>query len=202
MGNALMRLPFADEVVPASTPSSRQSPNPARLAATPFDRPLDRSLPVSVQPEIAAARDDVQRARDQLSDTIAELEDRITAPVRVVKKGLDVGQLVHEHPWAALAVAVGAGALVARSGADKRAATLTAEKAREGGAASLRLARETPAKTSGVLGSAVHALGAKLGMTIVDAFREPRVAPLAPEPRSGLGFVDNPAPAHEPPAPE
>ena len=87
---------------------------------------------MSVQPEIAAAREDVQRARDHIADTIAELEDRITAPVQAVKRRLDVGQMVREHPWAALAVAVSAGALVGGSGADRRAAAVAADTARAG----------------------------------------------------------------------
>ena len=86
---------------------------------------------MSLQPEIAAARDDVQRARDQISDTIAELQDRVTAPVQAVKQRLDVGRVVREHPWAALAVAIGAGVLVASTGADERAAEIAAEQARQ-----------------------------------------------------------------------
>ena len=156
---------------------------------------------MTVQPEIAAARDDVQRTREQLSDTIAELEARVTAPARAVKQRLDVGQMLREHPWAALAVAVGAGAIVARSGADERAAMLAVEKAREGGAAGLRLAREAPARSRGAVGAAVDALGAKLALSLVNALREPRVAPLTPEPQDGLGFVANDVPAHEPAAP-
>jgi hypothetical protein len=157
---------------------------------------------MSVLPEIAEARDDVQRARDQLSDTIAELEERITAPVHAVRRRLDVGQAVADHPWAALAVAVGAGALVATTGADRRVATLAAEQARQGTAAGLRLAREAPSKTRGALSAAVDALGAKLATSLIDALREPRVAPLPAEPHAGLGFVDNDAPAHEPAARE
>jgi len=135
---------------------------------------------VPLQPEIAAARDDVQRARDQISDTIAELEERVTAPVQAVKQRLDVGRLVRENPWTALAIAVGAGVLVASTGADERAAELAAEqarqaaaKAREAGAAGLRLASETPSRSRQALGGVVDALGAKLAISIVDALREP-----------------------------
>ena len=134
---------------------------------------------MSLQPEIAAARDDVQRARDQISDTIAELEERVTAPVQAVRQRLDVGRLVREHPWAALAVAVGAGVLVASTGADERAAELAAEqarqaaaKAKEAGAAGLRLASEAPSRGRQALGGVVDALGAKLAISIVDALRE------------------------------
>lgn len=135
---------------------------------------------MSLQPEIAAARDDVQRARDQISDTIAELEERVTAPVQAVRQRLDVGGAVREHPWAALAVAVGAGVLVASTGADERAAGIAAEqarqaarKAREGGAAGLRLASEAPSRSRQALGGVVDALGARLAISIVEALREP-----------------------------
>jgi hypothetical protein len=138
-------------------------------------------------PEISAARHDVIHAREKVSDTIAEIEHTLTAPVRAVKHQLDVGRLVREHPWAALAVAVGTGAVVATSGADTRAASLAAERARdgaaaglrlarEGGAAGARMAREAPSRGRGVLGAAVDALGVKLVMTVVDALREPRTS--------------------------
>ncbi|HET9011336.1 MAG TPA: hypothetical protein VFN38_05940, partial [Gemmatimonadaceae bacterium] len=81
---------------------------------------------MSDQPDISAARDDVQRARDQIADTIAEIEARVTAPVRAVGQRLDAGRAVREHPWAALAVALGAGVAVAVSGADERAAEFAA----------------------------------------------------------------------------
>jgi ElaB/YqjD/DUF883 family membrane-anchored ribosome-binding protein len=138
---------------------------------------------VSAQPDIAAARDDVQRARTQISDTISEIEARVTAPVRAVTNRLDVGRVIQEHPWAALATAVGVGALVAVTGTDRRAASVAAdaarkgaEKAREGGAASVRLAQEAPSRSRLALGSVVDAIGAKLAITIVNALREPSEA--------------------------
>lgn len=159
---------------------------------------------MSVQPDIAAARDDVQRARGQLSDTIAELEARVTAPVRAVKDRLDAGRIIREHPWAALATAVGVGAAVAVAGVDRRAASLAteaartgAEKARDGGVAGVRLAREAPSRSRQALASVVDAMGAKLAITIVDALRERPAVMVSAEPRDGLGFVHHDAPAHE-----
>jgi ElaB/YqjD/DUF883 family membrane-anchored ribosome-binding protein len=138
---------------------------------------------VSAQPDIAAARDDVQRARTQISDTISEIEARVTAPVRAVTNRLDVGRVIQEHPWAAIATAVGVGALVAATGADRRAASVAAdaarkgaEKAREGGAASMRLAQEAPSRSRLALGSVVDAIGARVAITIVNALREPSEA--------------------------
>ena len=129
---------------------------------------------MSARAEIAAARHDVQHARDQLTDTIVELESRLTAPVRAVRRGLDVGGLVQAHPWTALAVAVGAGAAVASSGADERAASLAIDGARQGGAVGIRLARDAPAKSRGALASVVDALAVKLAIRVIQALREPR----------------------------
>lgn len=129
---------------------------------------------MSARAEIAAARHDVQHARDQLTDTIVELESRLTAPMSAVRRGLDVGGLVQAHPWTALVVAVGAGAAVASSGADERAASLAIDSAKQGGAAGIRLAREAPAKSRGALGSVVDALAVKLAITVIEALREPR----------------------------
>jgi hypothetical protein len=155
-------------------------------------------------PDISAARDDVQRARDQISDTIAEIETRVTAPVRAVKDRLDVGRLIQDHPWAALTTAVAVGAVVAASRADRRAAALAsdaarkaAEKAREGSVAGARMARQAPSKSRSALGSMVDGIGARVAVTIIDALREPGGSRPTPEPHSGLGFVHHDAPAHE-----
>lgn len=157
-----------------------------------------------LSPDISAARDDVQRARDQISDTIAEIEARVTAPVRAVKQRLDVGRLIQEHPWAALTTAAAVGVIVAASEADKRAASLAAdgarkaaEKARQGGVAGARLARGAPSKSRMALTAMIDGIGAKVAGTIIGALREPAGARPAPEPHSGLGFVHHDAPAHE-----
>ena len=131
---------------------------------------------MSARSDIAAARHDVQHARDQLTDTIVELESRLTAPGRAVRRGLDVGRLVQEHPWTALAVAVGAGAAVASSGADERAASLAIDSAKQGGAAGIRLARDAPSKSRVALGSVLDVLAVKLATSVIDALREQRAA--------------------------
>jgi ElaB/YqjD/DUF883 family membrane-anchored ribosome-binding protein len=155
-------------------------------------------------PDISAARDEVQRSRAQISETIAEIETRVTAPVRAVKGRLDVGRMIQDHPWAALTTAVAVGAAVAASNADRRAASLAAdaarkgaEKAREGGVAGIRMAREAPSKSRSALSSMMDAIGAKVAVTIIDALREPAGSRPTPEPHSGLGFVHHDAPAHE-----
>jgi len=152
---------------------------------------------VSLNPEINAARHDVHHARAKLSDTITELENRLTAPVKAVRERVDVGSAVQRHPWIAIAAAVGAGAAVAASGVDKRAAAVAVEKAKQGGAAGVRAAKEAPSRGRRALDGAIGAIGAKLAMTLIEALREPRVPLPAPERQEGLGYLENPAPAHE-----
>jgi ElaB/YqjD/DUF883 family membrane-anchored ribosome-binding protein len=157
-----------------------------------------------VSPDISTARDDVQRTRAQISDTVAEIEARVTAPVRAVKQRLDVGRMVQDHPWAALTTAAALGAIVAASQADRRAASLAAEgarkaaeKAKAGGVAGVRLAREAPSRSRSALTSMMDAIGAKVALTIIGALREAGGSRSAPEAHRGLGFVNHDAPAHE-----
>jgi len=67
----------------------------------------------------ADVRRDIELTRERMSSTLAELEQK-----------MNVGQMVKEHPWPALALAVGAGFLLSRSSADLKAAaaTVTATK--------------------------------------------------------------------------
>lgn len=82
-------------------------------------------------------RDDMDETRARLADTAAQLGDAIgdrTDAVRervdAVKDRLDVGQLVQQHPWPAIGLAVGLGVALAASGADRRAVSATASTAR------------------------------------------------------------------------
>ena len=71
----------------------------------------------------ADVRRDIELTRERMSSTLAELEQK-----------LDVVQIVREHPWPALALAVGAGVLLSGSRADVKAAaaTVTATKGASG----------------------------------------------------------------------
>ena len=62
----------------------------------------------------ADVRRDIELTRQRLSTTLDELERK-----------LNVVQLVRDHPWPALALAVGAGVLLSGSGADVKAAAAT-----------------------------------------------------------------------------
>jgi hypothetical protein len=88
---------------------------------------------------------DVQRdmalTRERISETIAELDARISGRVAVVKERLDLTQLVEDHPWAALAVALGLGVLLAGTGADEKAARATVRAAKGAPGATADVAR-------------------------------------------------------------
>lgn len=62
----------------------------------------------------ADVRRDIEVTRDRMSGTIQELEQK-----------LNVKQMVRDHPWPALAIAVGAGVLLSGSRADVKAAAAT-----------------------------------------------------------------------------
>src|SRR3954468_17476894 len=62
----------------------------------------------------ADVRRDIELTRERMSSTLAELEQK-----------LNLTQVVKDHPWPAVALAVGAGILLSRSGADLKAAAAT-----------------------------------------------------------------------------
>jgi hypothetical protein len=62
----------------------------------------------------ADVRRDIELTRERMSSTLAELEQK-----------LNLMQVVKDHPWPALALAVGAGVLLSGSGADLKAAAAT-----------------------------------------------------------------------------
>jgi len=82
---------------------------------------------------------DATRAR--MARDIDQLEARAAEKVSAVKRRLDVGQLVREHPWPALGAAVVLGAIVGGSGADEKAAVATVAGARAAARASKNAAQ-------------------------------------------------------------
>lgn len=62
----------------------------------------------------ADVRRDIEVTRERMSGTIEELEQK-----------LNVKQMVRDHPWPALAIAVGAGVMLSGSRADVKAAAAT-----------------------------------------------------------------------------
>ena len=59
-------------------------------------------------------RRDIELTRERMSSTFAELEQK-----------LNVMEMVKDHPWPAIALAVGAGVLLSGSGSDIKAAAAT-----------------------------------------------------------------------------
>ncbi|HEX2716391.1 MAG TPA: DUF3618 domain-containing protein [Gemmatimonadaceae bacterium] len=62
----------------------------------------------------AEVRRDIEMTRERMSDTLSQLEQK-----------LNLMQIVRDHPWPALAVALGAGVLLSGSRADVKAAAAT-----------------------------------------------------------------------------
>src|SRR5688500_15957746 len=62
----------------------------------------------------ADVRRDIEMTRERMSETLDQLEQK-----------MNVMQIVRDHPWPALAVAVGAGVLLSGSQADVKAAAAT-----------------------------------------------------------------------------
>ena len=67
-------------------------------------------------------RADIEQTRERMSGAIAELERKVA-----------VTQKVRDHPWAAVAVAFGAGVALSASRADVRAAQVTSQATRDTG---------------------------------------------------------------------
>jgi hypothetical protein len=67
-------------------------------------------------------RADIEQTRERMSGAIAELERKV-----------DVTQRVRDNPWAAVALAFGAGVALSASKADVRAAQVTSQATRDTG---------------------------------------------------------------------
>jgi ElaB/YqjD/DUF883 family membrane-anchored ribosome-binding protein len=181
---------------------------------------------MSTESQIAATREELAAVRSRMSDTVAEIEARVTAPVAevrgrvgAVKDRLDVVQLIRDNPWPALAVALGAGVVVAASGADRKAASAAVDASRtaaqksaealKSGARSLKSAatdaadsgaehaRQAPSRARGAIVGALDSLAAKVAVSLIERLREPAPLPVTPEP-TGLGHVGSTTPATAP----
>lgn len=70
----------------------------------------------------ADVRRDIELTRERMSSTLAELERK-----------LNLMEVVREHPWPSLAIAIGAGVLLGSSGPDVKTAAATAKVTRDAG---------------------------------------------------------------------
>jgi hypothetical protein len=96
----------------------------------------------------ADVRRDIELTRERMSHTIAQLEQK-----------LNIAQTARDHPWASLAVAAGAGFLLASSRADTKAARATSSAA--GGAVG-RLGTVLDDAASRLVGGVSAALGERV----------------------------------------
>lgn len=138
----------------------------------------------------ADIRRDIEMTRERMAGTIEELEQK-----------LDVRQLVRDHPWPALAIAVGAGVLLSGSRADVKAAAATSAatqgaRSKLGSALDDIIAQLVTAATDALqrqVDTVVTDVRAMLGPTPLAG---PDASPTARSPRHtvgyGVGPVDQP----------
>lgn len=93
-------------------------------------------------------RADIEQTRARMSGAIAELERKV-----------DVSQRVREHPWAALAIAFGAGVALSSSKADVRAARAAAAATGDSGS-KLGLVRD--GVIAAIIGGVAHAFHSRV----------------------------------------
>lgn len=163
---------------------------------------------MSTHSEIDATREQLAAVRDRMSDTAAQIEAMVTDRVDAVKSRVDVVQVIRDHPWPSLAVALGAGVAIAASGADRKAAvaavTASREAAKAGAetvksasrraaSATAETARTAPSRTRGAIIGALDSLAAKMAISLIEKLREPAPLRATPEP-SGLGYSDTATP--------
>jgi len=108
-------------------------------------------------------------------------------------------------------MALGAGMVVAATGADRKAATAVADASRTAARASVDAAKSAvhsvksaaqgaadsttdaaqhaPSRTRSAIVGALDSLAAKLAVSLIDRLREPEPLPVSPEP-GGLGYVE------------
>ena len=168
-------------------------------SSTPFITRLELESNMS-QAEVESAQGGVLRSRAQLADTLALVRERVTEPVHAVRQKLDVADAIQRNPWPALAIALGAGAFVAASGADTRAAGAAADAARQGAQAAANLAqqaveatvdaaRQAPSRTREALVVAADALATKLALSIIRSLGKNRGSAASPHVEGTPDFV-------------
>ena len=107
----------------------------------------------------AGARLDIAATRERISDTIDDIEQRMSDTVASAKEKVDVVALIRQHPWPSLAIAFVAGVALSATGADRKAARATADAAKRAPDAAKRgatsAARATAAGVSQLASAAV-----------------------------------------------
>jgi ElaB/YqjD/DUF883 family membrane-anchored ribosome-binding protein len=78
----------------------------------------------------AGARQEIAATRERISDTITDIEQRVSDTVASAKAKVDVVGMIRQHPWPALAIGFAAGLALSVTGADRKAARATKEAAK------------------------------------------------------------------------
>jgi hypothetical protein len=117
----------------------------------------------------ADVRRDIEMTRERMSTTLAQIEQK-----------MNVVQIVRDHPWPALAVAVGAGVLLSGSSADIKAAGATVAATRG---------------ASSKLGNVLDEVVANLMMGVSQAFQG-KVDSFVSEIKQAIGAPTNGAGTH------
>ena len=124
----------------------------------------------------ADVRRDIEMTRDRISETLQQLEQKT-----------NVMQIVRDHPWPAIAVAMGAGALLAGSGSDIKAAAVTASATRGASSKVGNVLDEMVAHLMGGLSSAVQGRIEGLVNELKQAIGAPSTPGTPTTPRGGDG---------------
>jgi hypothetical protein len=122
-----------------------------------------------MDPDIQEVRSEIAQTREQISDTLAALEARVSDTAQAVKRTLNPLELARTHPWPALGVAIGAGVALSASGADRTAAAATVTAGRRAPGATVRAAKRASRKASAAAQRVVHHDGTGSGESATGA---------------------------------
>ena len=106
----------------------------------------------------AAVRQDMDATRARMAETAGEIESRIHDKVDAVKQKLDVAGHVRSNPWPALAVAMIAGAAIAATDSDRKAAVATKRAVKKAPRVTVKAAKATASGTAHLATAAVSRL--------------------------------------------
>lgn len=125
----------------------------------------------------ADVRRDIEMARERMSDTLSEIEQRVEDVKDKVNVRRHATEFVGEHPWIALGIAAGAGALLAASRADARAARATTSAASAAAGAAARKApsivKKAPTAARGLLAEIKTRIGDAIDSSVHSRIQAP-----------------------------
>jgi hypothetical protein len=133
---------------------------------------------------ITDVRADIEQTRERMAAAIAELE-----------KKANVAERVREHPWAALAIAFGAGVALSRSRGEPKSLQAPPETTRQTGS---KLGGAFDQLVTAAIGGIVGALHSRVDDVVSSVVKKvqssERVTPPTPSSTRPVGAVDSPTP--------